>query len=90
MQIIISKKNNHEHIVGREFEEVYDKFDVQFAKQQILEVVSEFEKSVNLNGLEIEQEDRNEIEAVTSLKEGFYSFDCGDYTYYIEIKKWAD
>src|SRR5690606_6396533 len=84
--IIISKVKNHEHIVGVEFKEVYEKSEIKWAKEEIQEVVDEFERNININGLDLEKDDIKQIEDVSKLKEGFYTFDCGDFNYYIEIE----
>ena len=84
MKVIISKKNNHDNIV--EFEDVFGKPEIQWVREEIRGVVDEFENYVNTNGLKLENYVAQQIEDVLYLKEGLYSFDCGDYTYYIKIE----
>lgn len=86
MKVIISKVKNHKHIFGEEFEKVFGKSEIKWAKEEIQEVVDEFERNININGLDLEKDDMEKVEDVSKLKEGFYAFDCGDFNYYIEIE----
>ena len=87
MKVVISKKNNYEHIVGEEWKEVYGEYEEHTACEHIQEIVEEYEAGIKANGHELDDQDKmNDIEATTNLHAGEYDFDCGDYTYYIEIK----
>jgi len=90
MKVTIEHKKNHEHIVGKEWKEVYEgDNEEKFATRDIQEAVEEYEANLNANGFELgdDQDKVNEVYAVTELQEGEYSFDCGDFTYYITIEK---
>src|SRR5690554_1613419 len=84
MKVNISKVKNHEHIIGDEFEKVFEK--PEWAMEEIKKVIDEFERNININGLDLEGDDLKQIDDVLEMKEGFYTFDCGDFFYYIEIK----
>ena len=86
MKVVIERKKNFDHIVGQEFKDVYGEYEEALAKTRIGEIVDEYEAHLGINGFELTDQDKmNDIEAVTYLHEGTYDFDCGDFTYYIEI-----
>lgn len=87
MKVTISKKNNFEHIVNEEWQEVFEEYEEAVAKEEITRITEEYEDNLNANGHELTDQDKmNDIEATTNLHEGEYDFDCGDYTYCITIK----
>ena len=84
----IEYRKNHEGIIGKEWTEVYGEYEERFANEHIQEIVEEYEANINAGGLELDDQDKmNDIEAVMNLKDGEYDFDCGDFTYYINIKE---
>ena len=87
MELIISKKKNHEGIIGHEYKEVYGEYEVDTSKKHIQEIVWEYEDNLSSSGFELTDNDKvNDIYSVSELINGLYDFDCGDFTYYIEIK----
>ena len=88
MKVVISKKKNHEGVIGKEFEEVYGEYEIDAALEHIKEITEEYESELNANGFELTDNDKvNDIYSVSELINGLYDFDCGDFTYYIEIKE---
>lgn len=86
-KFIIEKKNNFKHIIGKEYTDTFSEYQEQLAKEVAWEVANEYEAYINSNGHELDDQDKiNDIEAITNLKSGEYSFDCGDFTYYITIE----
>lgn len=84
--IKIEKKNNHEHIIGEEFEREYTVEELEGAKSEIEACINDFTDFINLNGNELEDWEQEEVDNLESLKDGSYDLNCGDYTYYIEVK----
>lgn len=84
---IIEKRGNHDHITNENFKEVYTEYEEVTYSKQAQDAVEEYEASINADGFDMDdQDDMNDVEAVTNLVTGDYSFDCGDYTYFITIK----
>lgn len=88
MKITIEKKKYHDGVIGEEYREVYGEYEEEAARKHIQEIVWEYEDNLNSSGFELTDNDKiNDIYSVVELIEGEYDFDCGDFIYYITIKK---
>lgn len=68
----IEKKKIYDHIIGKEYTEIYHELGI--AKKHIIEIISECEVYTD------------DMKDVLNLEEGFYSFKCGDFDYHITIE----
>lgn len=84
--VVVERTKAFQHIIGKEWKEVYDcEYNEKLAKQAIGDVVENYKAYKDSDGIELTDQEVKEIEAATSLQVGSYSFDCGDFCYYITI-----
>lgn len=85
IRVSIEKRKNYKHIVGKEKKEVFGDGEIEekLALHSIREVIWDYQDYISLNGSEVEETEK--IKNCQALKTGFYVFDCGDFSYYIEI-----
>jgi len=82
--VTIELKKNHEHIIGAEFKEEYElEYHKRMIQKDIQTAIDEFE--YGKIPAQIDDDTQKEIKDLKQLKEGSYSLDIGDFTYYIKI-----
>ena len=86
MKLIVERRKSHEGIIGKETREEFNlSYEKEAAIQAIYDVLNEIDTYHANNDTEIHPIESEYIEDVKRLKEGFYSFNVGDFVYYVEI-----
>lgn len=86
MKLIVERRRSHEGVVGKE---THKEFNLPYEREAASKVLNDMLDEIDTyhanNDTEIHPVESEYIEDVKRLKEGFYSFDVGDFVYYIEI-----
>lgn len=87
--ITIEKKKTHNNVGEKDFIEKYKENEVDLARNKIIECLNEYEKSINAYGqflIELEDWEKDNYNNAKNMVKGKYLFNCGEYTYRIDIK----